>query len=325
MKIAIVGTGALGSYYGAKLCRDGQDVHFLLRSDYEHVRRRGVAVHSPEGDFHVNPKTARLPGDIGVVDLVVICLKTTANSEFARLLTPLVGTSTALLTLQNGLGNEEALAALFGREKIMGGLCFVAINRIGPGFIRHIAQGKIVMGEFSGYPEPRTHDVATIFRHSGVPCSVTDNLKEAHWEKLVWNIAFNGLGVASAIGYEGFVSDTQEFQPSFPPLSSDLLLADPRWEKLVRALMAEVITTAQAMNLKVSFDQIDHEISRTKKMGVYKASTIIDFEHRQPLEVVSLFESPLALTRQMKVPAPILERLCQILRKIDPAASHASQ
>src|SRR4051794_15256211 len=102
MKIAIVGAGALGSYYGAKLCRDGHEVHFLLRSDFDAVRRKGVFIRSIEGNFHVNPKCARLPADIGVSDVVLIGLKTTANDQFPALLPPLVGPSTAVVTLQNG-------------------------------------------------------------------------------------------------------------------------------------------------------------------------------------------------------------------------------
>jgi hypothetical protein len=96
MKIAVVGCGALGSYYGAKLCRDGQEVHFLLRSDFEIVRRRGVFVRSPEGNFHVNPKCARAPEQIGACDLVLIGLKTTANDQFPKLLPPLLGKHTAV-------------------------------------------------------------------------------------------------------------------------------------------------------------------------------------------------------------------------------------
>lgn len=117
MKIAVVGCGAVGSYYGAKLCRAGQDVSFLLRSDYDQVRRDGVTILSPTGDFNARPHCARSPQEIGVADLVLIGLKTTANDRFAALVPPLVGNATAVLTLQNGLGNEEALAKLFSRLK----------------------------------------------------------------------------------------------------------------------------------------------------------------------------------------------------------------
>ena len=106
MKIAIVGPGAVGSYYGAKLARAGHEVHFLLRSDYEQVRRNGVHIISPEGDFNIRPKCARDPSEIGVCDLVLIALKATANEHLGTLVPPLAGPTSALLTLLNGLGNE---------------------------------------------------------------------------------------------------------------------------------------------------------------------------------------------------------------------------
>src|SRR5438067_3786618 len=99
MKIAVVGCGSVGSFYGAKLARDGHEVHFLLRSDYDHVRRHGVFIKSPQGDFTVRPRCARTPEEIGPADLVLIALKTTANDQFPKLLPPLVGPSSAVLTL----------------------------------------------------------------------------------------------------------------------------------------------------------------------------------------------------------------------------------
>jgi 2-dehydropantoate 2-reductase len=150
MKIAIVGCGALGSFYGAKLSRIEPDVFFLLRSDYAHAKAQGVQVDSVDGSFHARPNCAQDPAAIGPYDLVLIGLKTTANDQFPRLLLPLVGPATLVATLQNGLGNEEALAALLGPTNILGGLCFVCVNRIGPSQIRHTAYGNIVLGESMG-------------------------------------------------------------------------------------------------------------------------------------------------------------------------------
>jgi 2-dehydropantoate 2-reductase len=318
MKIAIVGCGALGTYYGAKLCRDGKEVHFLLRSDYDVVRRRGVSIRSPEGDFHVNPKCARKPEEIGVCDVVFIGLKATANDQFPKLLPPLVGPRTAMVTLQNGLGNEEQLAALFPPTQILGGLCFVCLNRVEPGVIQHLAHGRIVLGEFSGWPEPRTHDIASAIRHSGVPCEVTDNLRRAHWEKLVWNIPFNGLGVASAAGYEAVISG--ELNLSVVPgpcLATDKLLDEAKWESLVRELMREVIAGANALGLGVTEDCAEHQIARTRGMGAYRASTLIDFERGQPLELEALFLEPLWQAQRAGVPVPRLAALCSVLAQLD--------
>jgi 2-dehydropantoate 2-reductase len=319
MKIAVVGCGALGSFYGAQLCRAGEEVYFLLRSDYDAVRRRGVTVHSHEGDFNVRPRSARAPDEIGRADLVLIGLKTTANDQFSKLLPPLVAKHTALLTLQNGLGNEEALAKLFPVEQILGGLCFVCLNRVSPGVVHHIDHGRIVLGEFARWPEPRTHDVASIFRRAGVPCDVTENLARAHWEKLVWNIPFNGLGVASAAGYDAVLSGRLSSAKSLQPChTTQQLLSDPRWERLVRDLMCEVITAANALGH--DFDQalVEKHISRTRSMGPYKASTLIDFERGQPLEVESLFREPLRQAEKAGVAVPRLAALTHLLQELNP-------
>jgi 2-dehydropantoate 2-reductase len=312
MKIAVVGCGALGSYYGAKLRRDNREVHFLLRSDYEVVRRKGVTIHSKEGDFNVRPKCARTPDEIGRCDLVLIGLKSTANDQFAKLLPPLVGPGTAVLTLQNGLGNEEALAKLFSPEQILGGLAFVCLNRTGPGVVHHIDHGHIVLGEFQRWPEPRTHDIATLFRHAGVPCSVSDNLARARWDKLTWNIPFNGLGVASFAGHDAFVSEAP-VRRSGKCLTTDQLLADARWSVVVRELMMEVITSARALGHDLSDALVETQIQRTLTMGAYKPSTVLDFENGLPLELNTLFLEPLRQAHAAGVAVPQLANLCRVL------------
>ena len=324
MKIGVVGCGALGSYYGAKLCRDGQETHWLLRSDYECVRAKGVRVRSFEGDFHVNPRCARAPQEIGVCDLVLIGLKTTANGQFAQLLPPLVGENTAVVTLQNGLGNEAPLAGLFGAKKILGGLCFVCLNRVEPGIIHHLAHGTIVLGEYERWPEARTHDLASMIRRAGVPCKVTDNLERAHWEKLVWNIPFNGLGVASVAGYEALTAPPSALRiprSTGPCLGTDQLLADLRWEQFVRELMLEVIAAANALGFKISESLAAEQIERTRTMGAYKASTLIDFERGQPLELESMFLEPLRRAQKAGVPTPRLAALGAVLKSLDPATA----
>lgn len=316
MKIAVVGPGAVGSFYGARLCRAGHETHFLLRSDYEHVRRHGLRITSPEGDFNVRPKCSIKPEQIGSCDLVLIALKTTANDIFPQLLPPLVDSRTAVLTLQNGLGNEEALAALFPIEQIMGGLCFVCLNRVSPGVIQHIAHGKVELGEFQRWPEPRTHDIASAFRHAGVPCAVHENLEKAHWQKLVWNIPFNGLGVASAAGYEdvargGFSGVLSEC------LTTDKLLADPRWFTLVRELMMEILGAANALSLHIDPEFADEQIAKTRIMGAYKPSTLLDFLRGQRLELNSMFLEPLRRAELAGMPTPRLKALCNVLRALD--------
>jgi 2-dehydropantoate 2-reductase len=320
MKIAVVGCGAVGSFYGAKLCRAGHEVHFLLRSDYDVVRRNGVSIRSPEGDFTVRPRCAKAPEEIGPVDVVLIGLKTTANDQFPRLVPPLVGGSTAVITLQNGLGNEEELAKLCPVGQILGGLCFVCLNRVEPGVIVHTEYGKIVLGEFRRRPLPRTGDIAAAFQGAGVKCAVTENLARAHWEKLVWNIPFNGLGVAGVAGHDVWTDGHPESgirNQAGACLTTDKLLADERWTQRLRELMFEVIRAANALGFSIPESLADEQIRRTRTMGAYKASTLIDFERGKPLELESLFLEAWRQARKAGVAVPRLATLCRILQRLD--------
>jgi len=322
MKIAVAGCGAVGSYYGAALARAGHEAHFLLRSDYEVVHQRGVQIRSLKGDFHVRPRCARRPEEIGVSDLILIALKTTANDQFKTLLPPLVGPRTAILTLQNGLGNEAQLAELFPVDQILGGLCFVCLNRIEPGLIHHIDHGLVVIGEYERSPEPRTHEIAAAFRHAGVPCNVTDNLARAHWEKLVWNIPFNGLGIAGILGFDAVnaglpAQDHRDVVRAC--LATDQLLHDPRWAGLVNELMLEVISIAQGLGHDLAPSLAEMNLERTRTMGAYRASTLLDFERHQPIELTSLFLEPLRQARAAGLRAPRLEALCRLLQRLNTA------
>ena len=315
MKIGVIGAGAVGGFYGGKLCRTGEDVHFLLRGDYETVNSRGLRIDSADGDFTVYPNAHDSSEAIGPCDLVLVALKTTANEHYAKLITPLVGKHTAILCLQNGLGNCEKLAELFGMEKILGGLCFVCLNRTAPGVIQHLAFGKIIMGEHTRPPQKRTHAFAALFKETGVPCTVSDNLEQGLWEKLVWNIPFNGLGVAAAVGLPALKGEPLP-GTSGPAWSTDQLLAHPEWEDWVRALMDEIIIVANAKSLDLDPELATTMIERTRAMGTYRASTLIDFENGQPLEIESMFHEPLHQAQATGVPVPRLEALCVVLGKL---------
>lgn len=323
MKIAVVGPGAVGIFYGAKLFLSGQETHFLVRSDYPIVRERGFELRTSGGKIPLRPPVARAAEAIGLSDLVVVALKTTANHLFTDLLPPLVGPHTALLTLQNGLGNEEQLAALFPDNPVLGGLCFVCLNRVAPGVVHHIAHGQMILGEHQPSAPFRAPEIASLLVRAGVSCEVTDNLARAHWDKLSWNIPFNGLGVASAAGFqsvlEGKISGTGLIGPG---LTTDRLLGDPPWAGLVLELMGEVIQTARGLGLELPADLAEKQLDRTRRMGAYKPSTLLDYEMGKALELESLFLKPWACAQGAGVPTPRLAALCQLLSEMNrPLAS----
>ncbi len=186
--------------------------------------------------------------------------------------------------------------------------------------IWHIDHGQIVIGEYQRWPEPRTHDLASAFKSAGIPCAVTDNLARTHWEKLTWNIPFNGLGVAASAGWEAVLSGACGHGERLGKcMTTDQILADPKWEGLLRELMLEVIQAGRALGFELPVGLLDKQIERTRTMGAYKASTLLDFERGQPLELEALFLEPLRQAKRAGVKTPRLAALCRVLEALDQA------
>ncbi|MES2661570.1 MAG: 2-dehydropantoate 2-reductase [Verrucomicrobiota bacterium] len=292
--VAVVGSGAIGLYYGGRLAAAGEDVRFLVRSDFEAISRDGLKVKSAHGDFELpQVNIFRTSEEIGPVDLVIVAWKTTANHQLAAILSPLLKMGTQVLTLQNGLGNCESLAEIVGPDQVLGGLCFVCINRISPGLVSHSAGGRMTLGEWQPRRDGRVIELERRFKSAGIQAVAVENLEKSQWEKLVWNIPFNGLSVA-----EGGVT-------------TDVLLADERTENELRALMAEVITAARALGLDLSDDLIDFNIDRTRPMGPYRTSSMIDFVEGREVEVTPIWEEPLRRATEAGVEMLHLAELLQ--------------
>ena len=282
----------MGSYYGARLAQAGEDVHFLLRSDYAQVKQHGMEVRSVAGDFHLDDvQCAQSSEEIGPVDLVIVAWKATSNAMAKEVIEPLLGTDTAILTLQNGLGNCELLAEFFGAQRIMAGLCFVCINRLSPGVISHTASGLIRIGEFVGGKSARLGKIAEVFDGANFPCEAVDSLEKALWMKLVWNVPFNGLAIA-----EGGVD-------------TEVLLKERGLESKVRAIMAEVIAVAAALGHDIPQSFIDLQIKITWPMGGYRPSSMIDFVEGRPVEYAAIWKTPLEVARRAGVAVPEMEEL----------------
>ena len=299
-RIAVVGAGAIGGYYGAKLANAGRDVHFLMRGDLRGRRRAGLRIRGKSEDIRL----ARLncyntTAAIGPCDLVLIAVKATANTHLLELIPPLLHERTMLLTLQNGLGNEEFLAENFGAERVLGGLCFVCLNRISPGVIEHYDVGRVVLGEFNQYPLPRTHDVSWEFKRSGVVCSVAENLGLERWRKLVWNIPFNGLAVTAG------------------GLDTAAILADDALRATALALMDEVIAAANKCGYPLPTAVALEQMKRTATLGAYKPSTLIDFEAERPLEIEAIWGEPLRRAAAAGAEMPELRKLYGSLKEIN--------
>ena len=274
-KIAVVGAGAVGCYYGGLLAHAGRDVHFLMRADLDAVRVNGLTIVT-------RGETLRLPRvqafattrEIGTCDLVIVALKATANAALEELLPPLLGPETAVLTLQNGLGNEEFLASRWGTERVMGALCFVCLNRTAPGVIEHYDHGTLSVGEYRRAPAARTHAIAEAFRAAGIDARAVENLVTERWRKLLWNIPFNGLAIAAG---GATVAD---------------VLADDGLRSLARRLMDETLDAARRLGHDIPDDFADFQIERSRSMGAYKPSSLLDWRAGLPVEVEAIWGEP---------------------------------
>lgn len=310
-RIAVVGTGAVGGFYGAKLAYFGREVHFLIRSEEERavVKRFGLRVKSREGNFRVAKTLAHASTDsIGPCDLVLIALKATANAALPDLLAPLLTPRTMLLTLQNGLGNEEFLAGRYGAHRVLGGLCFVCLNKTAPGVIEHLGYGTVSLGEHSGFPIPRTHDIAWEFKRCGVNARVVADLAEARWRKLVWNIPFNGLTVLAAA----------RRGPNAAPVSTADILADPDLAYVARRLADEVIAAARKLGHAIPMDFADGQFKRTAEMGAYLPSTVLDLVAGRPLELEAIWGEPYRRAFNAGAEIGRMETVYHLLRSLRP-------
>jgi len=303
MRVGVIGSGALGLYYGALMQKAGHDVHFLLRRDYQAISRSGLKVTSPHGDFHLTGVNGyQNSQQIGPVDLVLVGLKAYANDHLVDLTRPLVAPDTVILTLQNGLGNEEILATAFGAEHIVGGVAFLCCNRGEPGIVHHLDQGSIRIAEFTQGLSPRVKQLTESFNQAGIPCEAGSDLSRIRWEKLVWNIPFNGLCALTG-------------------LSTDRLLACPETRQLIREIMQEVITAANRQELSAPIeaeDCIKRLLHVTASMGAYRPSMMIDRQQFSPLELAAIYGIPLERAANASAPMPRVAMLHALLEATEP-------
>ena len=306
--VAVIGAGAVGSYYGARLAQAGHDVRFLLRRDYEAVAERGLRIESHHGDFALErPTIARDPAAIGPVDWVLCGLKTTSFDDAPALIRPCLGPGTSVLAIVNGLGIEETLAASLGTERIFGGLAFTCINRGEPGTIHHYEYGQVAIAHLRDDPAELDRALE-LWQGAAVEVSSAPSLIRARWEKLCWNVPFNGLTVAAG------------------GVTTEAIVTDPAHREEARALMEEVVAAGNAdLAAHNRPERIDGEavIARmfalTDVMGPYRPSTLIDFLEGRAIEVEAIFAEPARRAHALGVPTPRLDQLAALLARLDPA------
>ncbi len=299
MKYGVIGTGAIGGYYGARLAQNGQELHFLLRSDYEYVRQHGLQIDSCDGSFRLDaPHVYNTTIDMPQCDVVLVCLKSINNSKLRDLLPPLLGPQTLVVLIQNGIGVEQDVQQMFPDVQLAAGLAFICSAKTEPGRVNHQCYGQINLGNYSCRDEALLQQVVDEFNAAGVKAGLVE-YHEARWKKAVWNMPFNGMTVALK---------TQ----------TNLLLQNPATRQLIYEQMMEVIGAAQHLgvkNIDESFAQ--KMLEMTDAMTPYSPSMRLDYDFHRRMEIHYLYTRPIEIAREAGFDMPKLAMLEAELKFLD--------
>jgi 2-dehydropantoate 2-reductase len=309
---AVIGVGGVGGFYGINLASGGAEVHFLIRSGY--TPGEVLRLSSPRGDQVLTPgRDCQVHSDWGTipkVDVAIVAVKTTANADLAPRVASIVRPGGAVVVLQNGIGAEPGYAAAVpGDVEVIGGLAFLASYRASPTRFVHIDYGALTLGRYlPGFVPGGVTDamrrLAADLEPAGVPVVPANDLLAARWQKLVWNVPFNGLSV---------VLDAR----------TDELVASPATRALIGQLMAEVIAGARADGRELPAELPEQMLVMTDAMKPYAPSMKLDYDHGRPLEVAALYRAAIARAAHGAVAMPGTAMLAAQLEFLDARAQAA--
>jgi 2-dehydropantoate 2-reductase len=300
-RILVVGTGAIGGFYGGKLAQAGASVSTLCRSDYETVKAKGISIKSTLGDFHFTPeKVIHNLREYGPPpDYILIGLKVLPEIDTPKIIKDVVGGDTAIVLLQNGVEIEEPVVKGFPNNEIISGLAFICVTRIDPGHIDHTDFGRLVLGRFPVGKSAKTEELAKLFNDSGVSCKVSEDVVTDRWRKLVWNAPFNPISVL------GGGADTKT------------MMDNPESVELARKVMEEVCRIARAAGHPLEGEVVQQNIDGTRVMAPYKSSMLVDFEAERPMEVEAILGNGIRAAKRHGVAVPHMESLYGLLKLVD--------
>jgi 2-dehydropantoate 2-reductase len=297
VNVLLVGTGAIGSFYGGHLQRAGAKVAAVCRSDYEVVSQAGIAIKSPSGDFHFMPdQVVRSAAEYsGEADYIVVSTKVLPGIDVPSLIAPAVSQKSVIVLLQNGIDIEQPVVQAFPDNEVITALAFICVVRTEHGQVEHQDYGRIAIGRYPQGTSAALVRLASLFHQAGVVCSVEEDAIAARWTKLVWNAPFNPVSVLA-----GGATTRQ-------------MLSVEATRRLIREVMVEVVELARAAGHPVDPGLVEKNLQDTLKMTPYKTSMLHDFENKRPLEVEAILGNALRLAGQFGVAVPHIESLYGLL------------
>ena len=308
LRYAVVGSGAVGCFYGIRLAHVGADVQFLMRTGAEDARAHGLDLTSPEGDIHLaNVAVAPDWASLKQCDVLLVAVKATSNADVLAHLTDhadrLLAPGAGILLAQNGIGVEPAYAVVAPGREVLGGLAFLCAQRSGPRSVAHLDFGALTIAvhaadDAPGGITPLMRAIAEDLTAAHTPVLLDEDLVRARWRKLLWNIGFNPLSV---------ILDA----------TTDELMAAPQAVELIRTLMTEVAAVAAAEGRELSASLIEDLLAITAAMTPYATSMMLDADAGRPMEVEAMLAEPLRRAQRAGVPMPSLAALHNQLAFLD--------
>jgi 2-dehydropantoate 2-reductase len=267
VRIAVMGAGAVGGYFGARLAAASNDVVFIARGRHlAAIRQEGLNLESPQGNLRIRDALfTDDPTRVGVVDLVLFCVKSYDTDPTAAKLTSLIGDRTIILSLQNGVDNADKIAQRWGNERTLAGVVYVGSQLLRPGTIKHSSGGKIVLGELDGRVHETTQAVERVLASAQISCEVSGAIQNIQWRKLLWNAPFCAISCLTHATVKEIVE-------------SDSLT------KLALDCMTEVRAAAKTQAIDLDPALFDETLNFSKSLGDFKPSMLQDLEAGKPLE-----------------------------------------
>ena len=298
MRIAVMGAGSTGGYFGGMLSRGGHDVSLVARgAQLEAIRANGLLVVRDDDEFTVQCLATDDPAKIGPVDLVLLCVKTYQNETAIPLMVPLVGADTTVLCLQNGVDSYLTATEILGGQTVLPGAAFIEASRLGPGQVRQTGSlVRVIFGETDGRETPRCRAIREAFIDSGIPAEVLPDIGVGQWEKFLF--------IATMAGVTSMARAT---------LAE--LMPQSHWRKVVHACLTEIDTVARANGVNLPLGIVPRTINYIEEhLADLQASMHHDLVAGRPLELDALNGAVVRAGQDSGVPTPINDIIYAMLK-----------
>jgi 2-dehydropantoate 2-reductase len=298
MRIAIIGAGGVGGYFGARLQQAGADVHFVARGRHlAAMRSDGLRVESPLGDIHLpRVSVTEHPADIGVADIVWLSVKLWDMDAAVQSMRPLIGADTGIISFQNGVQKDDVLRAAFGGQAVMGGVAYIATNIDRPGVIKHTGtMQRLIFGEYNGRRSQRAEQLLDACVRGGINAELSSDIRKAVWEKFVFLVGLSG--------------STTTMRETIGPIRSN-----PRARAFLIDLMRETVAVGRALGVALPPDFADQRLAFVDSLpDVMTSSMHHDLNAGKRLEVSWLSGGVAQLGEKAGVPTPMNRAVWEIL------------